>query len=186
MSDSAGSVKPSDSEVCRMMEVNMDTLKEIQAASVLMKPVSMGQAVKADTEGITLADIIADVHDRYEETMNRLNREELAGVLWPMVDSLPARQALVIRQQYRARLSMNEISRLFGISCKELKADRQRALVALSHYRIKAKLKAYYDGVRYSNGLKSWERTRTSLTERTAIEFLSFELNSKKGNHVRR
>jgi len=186
MSDSAGSVKPSDSEVCRMMEIDMDTLKEVKAASVLMKPVSMEQAVKGDTEGITLADTIADVHDRYEEAMNRINREELAGVLWPMVDSLPARQALVIRQQYQAGLSVNEISRLFGISCKELKADRQRALVALSHYRNKAKLKAFYDGLRYSNGLKgglkSWERTRTSPTERAAIEFLSFELNSKERN----
>ena len=109
-----------------------------------MKPVSMGQAVKGDTEGITPADTIADVHDRYEEATNRINREELAGVLWPMVDSLPARLALVIRQQYQAGLSMNEISRLFGISCKELKADRQRALVALSHYRNKARLKENY------------------------------------------
>ena len=181
MSDSAGSVKPSDSEVCRMMEIDMDTLKEVKAASVLMKPISMEQAVMGDTEGITLADTIADVHDRYEETMNRINREELAGVLWPMVDSLPARQALVIRQQYQGGLSVSEIGKLFGISCKELKADRQRALVALSHYRNKAKLKPYHDELRYSYGLRSglhlWRRTGTSSTEKAAIELLNLEKN---------
>ena len=176
MSDSAGSVKPSDPEVCRMMEIDLDTLKEIKAACALMKPVGMEQDVKGDTEGITLADTIADGRDRYEETMNRINREELAGVICPMVDSLPARQAFIIRQQYQAGLSVSEISKLFEISCKELKADRQRALVALSHYRNKTKLKAYYDGLRYSYGLKgslqNWKRTRTSSTERAAIEIL--------------
>ncbi len=176
MSDSAGSVKPSDSEVCRMMEIDMDTLKEIKAACALMKPVSMEQDVKGDTEGIMLADTIADGRDRYEETMNRINREELAGVIWPMVDSLPARQALVIRQQYQVGLSVSEIGKRFGIPCKEVKADRQRALVALSHYRNKAKLKPYYDEFRYVYGLKgslqNWKRTRTSSTERVAIEIL--------------
>ena len=176
MSDSAGSVKPSDPEVCRMMEIDMDTLKEIKAACALMKPVSMEQDVKGDTEGIMLADTIADGRDRYEETMNRINREELAGVIWPMVDSLPERQAFVIRQQYQVGLSVSEIGKRFGIPCKEVKADRQRALVALSHYRNKVKLKPYYDEFRYVYGLKgslqNWKRTRTSSTERVAIEIL--------------
>ena len=176
MSDSGGSVKPSDSEVCRMMEIDMDTLKEIKAACALMKPVSMEQDVKGDTEGIMLADTIADGRDRYEETMDRINREELTGVIWPMVDSLPARQALVIRQQYQVGLSVSEIGKRFGIPRKEVKADRQRALVALSHYRNKAKLKPYYDEFRYVRGLKgslqNWKRTRTSSTERVAIEIL--------------
>lgn len=181
MSDSAGSVKPSDSEVCRMMEIDMDTLKEVKAASVLMKLVSMEQAVMGDTEGITLADTIPDGRDRYEEATDRINREELARVLWPMVDSLPARQALVIRQQYQGGLSVSEISKLFGISYKDVKADKQRALVTLSHYQNKAKLKPYVDELRYVYGLRSglhlWRRTGISSTEKAAIELLNLEMN---------
>ena len=176
MDDSSGGGKLSDQEVCLLMEVDMDTLKEIKSTLTLMKAVSMEQAVKGDTEGITLADVIPDSCDCYEEVSDRIDREELAGVIWPMVDSLPARQALVIRQQYQVGLSVNEIGKRFGIPCKEVKADRQRALVALSHYRNKAKLKPYYDEFRYVRGLKgslqNWKRTRTSSTERVAIEIL--------------
>lgn len=135
----------------------------------------------ADSDGRTrtLADTIADPDDCFDDVIEHIENEELAGKLWPIVDELPEPQADVIRKHYREGMSFKAIGEEAGISEK---GARQREKAAIDALRRKRKIKELWDNSKaYSMGLKgngvgTFMRTWESSTERAALKLIEDEL----------
>ena len=169
-----------DKEAARLMKVDLATVQRIKEAACFMKPVSIDQTIRGDTDNtITIADSIKDSRNQYEDLLEDINRKELAAVIWPMVDSLPRQQADTLRQYYKNGRSIAQISKETGKTTSKLQAARRLGIDSLKHHKQRAKLKAFYERDCYSHGLRgglqSWKESFTSATEKAAFEMLEKE-----------
>ena len=165
--------RPTEKEYCRLLKVGPDVLEAIRAAAQIQRLQSLDQPLNPeDEEAGTVGDLVPATGDPYGPVLDRLYLEELQSVLWPAVDALPEDQAHVIRETFQKGKTLQQIGKEVGGYAKAASV-KDKALRALR--RDKA-LQAYYNGKRYSyglrGGLQSWNRTGTSSTEWAAFKML--------------
>ena len=165
--------EPTEKEYCRLLKVGPDVLEAIRAAARIQRTKSLDAPLSIeDADSETVGDLVPAPVDQYDDVLDRLQLEELQAVLWPAVDALPEDQAHVIRERYQKGKTLQQIGKEVGGYAKAASA-KDKALRALR--RDKA-LQAYYNGKRYSyglrGGLQSWNRTGTSSTEWAAFKML--------------
>ena len=169
---------PSDQELCALLSVNHDALEEIRKASAAGYSKSMDTPLEeGDDSGETFGDLIPDNHeDPMEGVLNTIHNQELAEVLWPMVDNLPDQQSFILHEVYQGGKSVQEAGQAIGMSRGQARNERQKALAALRRGPNGAKLEAYHSRLCYSYGLKGgigrWRRTSMSSTEEAAIKVM--------------
>lgn len=167
---------PSDRELARMLDVNMDVLGRIRAAADIHTDSLDAPCTNDDSDSITIGDTIADPGNQAGATIDAIQNAELAATLWPLVDSLPQLQADVIKQSFINDAPLTDIAQRAGVSYSMVTSAKHKALRNLSRYRrsllpFLADSIAYNEGIRHQ-GVAAFHRTSESTTERAAFRLL--------------
>lgn len=167
---------PDEVTVCRVLEITAEQLHFIKAAIQIMTACST-EAEVPGAEDITISDTIADPSNVIESIEDKIQNEQLASVLWPLVDELGADQAEVIKGRYRDNLNASEIEQSHGWYSGRAYDLERRAIWKLSHSRARRELLPFVPEIVQAkafqgSGVNSFNRTWTSSTERAALKFL--------------
>ena len=166
--------KPTETEIDLYIG---ETTKAEEAGAAAWYVDSIDRPVSEDDER-TLGEMLPDESDPFDEVLDKVQNEELAALLWPLVDELPEKQADVIRKRYREGMAFRDIGEEAGISENGARQREQAALNTLRHRRKTKDLMEFYkDSLAYSMGLRaggvsSFLRTWTSSTEAAAIKLM--------------
>ena len=172
--------KPTDGEICHFLGISWEMLENLKKAVQMAKIGSLDVPMGED-EDCSLYDLIPGSMDEEEQVesmvLEKVQKEELCAVVWPLVDSLTDTQAKTIRARYQDNMTFREIAEDQGVS---VEMARQRERQGLRELRKPSKSKLLRpflpdDNRIYSmglqgNGVGSFNRTWTSSTERAALQ----------------
>lgn len=172
--------KPTDGEICHFLDISWEMLENLKKAVQMAKIGSLDVPMGED-EDCSLYDLIPGSMDEEEQVesmvLEKVQKEELCAVVWPLVDSLTDTQAKTIRARYQDNMTFREIAEDQGVS---VEMARQRERQGLRELRKPSKSKLLRpflpdDNRIYSmglqgNGVGSFNRTWTSSTERAALQ----------------
>ena len=166
---------PSPAELMAALEVDAQQLEQIKkdAAALSVKSMSDPVGDESDQDSVTLGDTIADSIDHIEAVTDQVQNEQLAAVLWSLVDALETDEAAVIRAKYIDGLQYEQIAQRCGLSC----ASRARNISTKAMNKLRnngrTKLKPYYDELSVMSyqctGLQYFKNHRTSSPERAVL-----------------
>lgn len=167
--------KPTDGEICHFLGISWEMLENLRKAAQMVQIGSLDVPVGEEGD-CSMYDLLPAAIDEEEQTIEKIQHEQLCAVLWPLVDSLPGQQPQVIRARYQERRTLADIAKEKGVT---LDAIRQQEAKGLKELRKPSKSKLLRpflpdDNRIYSmglqgNGVGSFNRTWTSSTERAAL-----------------
>lgn len=167
--------KPTDEEICHFLDLSWEMLENLRKAAQMVQIGSLDVPVGEEGD-CSMYDLLPSAMDEEEQTIEKIQHEQLCAVLWPLVDSLPGQQPQVIRARYQERQTLADIAKEKGVT---LDAIRQQEAKGLRELRKPSKSKLLRpflpdDNRIYSmglqgNGVGSFNRTWTSSTERAAL-----------------
>nr|DAL96542.1 MAG TPA: DNA directed RNA polymerase subunit [Caudoviricetes sp.] len=170
--------EPSEVETADYM-LSIDQVRDIRKNACMVNLVSLDAPVKGfEEEGFTTGDSIPSSEDMEEETLDRLQQEQLKTLLWGYVDSLQDRQPEVIRKRYIDNMTLEAIGNERGVNPGVIRKEELKAMRELRKPHISGKLKpflpeteAIYSMALKGTGYERFIRTWTSSTERAALHF---------------
>lgn len=165
--------EPEFAESCHFLGISDKEFRGILESGCKANIASLDRPVDEDGD-CTAGDLIEGRHDVEGETLDRIQQEQLRAVLWPIVDTLPEKQAAVIRLRYQDGMTLKETGEQIGTTiegARQYQAKAFRELRRSSRARqLKPFLEDYIDTHAYkSSGIGSFNRTWTSSTEYTAL-----------------
>ncbi len=166
--------KPTDWEVCHCMQISHKVLEEMKNNARMGSVGSLDSSINEDGDS-TLGDMVAGNVDVEEAVLDKVEKEELKHVIWPVVDSLPDNQPYVIRAIFQEGKTLKAAGEKIGVSVERARQIRNRAIRELRKPGKREKLIAFLPehvestAYRY-NGVKSFNRTWTSSTELAALK----------------
>lgn len=169
--------EPTREQICCYLGISYEAMEKIESAAEAGKAGSMDKEI-AGTDGITYGDMIADPKDNYEDVLDNLEKEQLKGILWELVDDLPGKAPEVIRMRYQQELTLKETGEAIGINMEAVRQWQQKGLRELRKPSRSNLLREFYkDGEIYSRGVVgggvgTFNRNWTSSTERTALDMI--------------
>lgn len=183
--------KPTDGEICHFLDLSWEMLENLKKAVQMAKIGSLDVPIGED-EDCSLYDLIPGSMDEEEQVesmvLEKVQKEELCAVVWPLVDSLTDTQAKTIRARYQDNMTFREIAEDQGVS---VEMARQRERQGLRELRKPSKSKLLrpflpddnriYSRALQGNGVGSFNRTWTSSTERVALNDWSWEYLKRNG-----
>ena len=167
--------KPTDEEICHFLGISREMLENLRKAAQMVQIGSLDVPVGEEGD-CSMYDLLPSAIDEEEQTIEKIQHEQLCAVLWPLVDSLLGQQPQVIRARYQERRTLADIAKEKGVT---LDAIRQQEAKGLRELRKPSKSKLlrpflpeddriYSMGLQ-GNGVGSFNRTWTSSTERAAL-----------------
>ncbi len=173
--------KPTDGECSYYLGVTLEQIKTIRENACMANLGSLDAPVigKDGGEDGTIGDFAADPFDLEEDTLNRMQQEELSAVLWECVDSLEGQQPDVIRKRYQGGMTLAEIGRQQGSTPEAVRQIQAKALRELRKTEYSGRLGPFlpdyeriYSAALVGGGVTRFNRTWTSSTERVALGIL--------------
>ena len=167
---------PPDGHICHIMGIGQKQLRQIQEANIKARMRSLNETVEGlDGDTIELQDMLADESDFTADILEDRQREQLAAVIWPMVEELEEQQAAVIWKRYRQNMTPKECSQSLGVSIERTQQYERKAMRTLRLPKYTKELQPFLPEMeRYNRGIKCvgfrrFDQTWTSATERTAL-----------------
>jgi RNA polymerase primary sigma factor len=172
---------PSETEIADLMGLGVEQVRDILKNACMTSLVSLDAPIKGfEEEGFTTGDSIPSSEGMEEETLDRLQQEQLKSLLWGYVDSLQDRQPEVIRKRYIGNMTLEAIGNERGVKPGVIRKEELKAMRELRKPHISGKLRPFLPetDVIYSMGIKGtgyerFNQTWTSATERAALRFES-------------
>lgn len=164
--------KPTRFEICQAMDISRNQLKNIENAIYILSVVSLNTPISEEEGSASLQDVVPDKQDRYEEIESDIDADILRAVIWSAVDSLEPYEVEVIHKRYEDDKTLREVGSAIGITKDAVKRIETKAISKLRRSKqLKPYINEYMMTSRYYfGGLNSFRNTRTSITERLAIE----------------
>ena len=179
--------KPTDEEICHFLDINWEMLENLRKAAQMAQIGSLDVPVGEEGD-CSMYDLLPSAMDEEEQTIEKIQHEQLCAVLWPLVDSLPGQQPQVIRARYQERRTLADIAKEKGVT---LDAIRQQEAKGLRELRKPSKSKLLrpflpeddriYFRALQGNGVGRFNLTWTSSTERVALNDWSWEYLKRHG-----
>lgn len=167
--------EPTDAEISDYIGIDGKTLEEIKRSALMGKIGSLDVPVGEESDG-TLYDVIPSGMDGKEEVLNKVANEELAEVLWGMVEELPGQQSEVLKMRFKENMKLREIGAVYGFSIDWARQIENKGLRTLRNPKRSRILREFLDDERiynsalHGNGVSSFSNTWTSSTERIALK----------------
>lgn len=179
--------KPTDGEICHFLGISWEMLENLRKAAQMVQIGSLDVPVGEEGD-CSMYDLLPAAIDEEEQTIEKIQHEQLCAVLWPLVDSLPGQQPQVIRARYQERRTLADIAKEKGVT---LDAIRQQEAKGLKELRKPSKSKLLrpflpeddriYSRALQGNGVERFNMTWTSSTERVALNDWSWEYLKRNG-----
>lgn len=166
--------RPTDREICLSMGVRAEQLTRIRKDAEMAQIGSLDSPIGEGGEN-TLADLVADPASPEKDVLDRIQQEQLAAVIWPMVDSLSNTQSKVLRMRYQEGLTLKEAGERLGCHLNNIREHERTAFRELRRPSRAHVLRSFlYDDVIYNRAIKGcgvarFNQTWTSSTERAAL-----------------
>lgn len=120
--------KPTDTETRALMCISKEKLERLKEVAVKGKIGSLDAPIAcADDDNLTVGDMIADPWDAYSDMLEQIRNDELAAVLWPMVDALPGKQGEIIREKYQDGKTLKEMAATNGVTPEAVRQWERKA-----------------------------------------------------------
>lgn len=167
--------EPTEAEISDYIGIDGKTLEEIKRSALMGKIGSLDVPVGEESDG-TLYDLIPSGMDDKEDVLNKVANEELAEVLWGMVEELPGQQSEVLKMRFKENMKLREIGAVCGFSTDRARQIESKGLRALRNPKRSRILREFLDDERiynsalHGNGVSSFSNTWTSSTERIALK----------------
>lgn len=171
--------EPSEAETAYFMSLSIEQVREIHKNAATANMTSLNAPVKNLEEGeYTVGDVIPSGEDMEEDTLERIQQDQIRTVLWECVDSLPDRQPEVIRKRYQDNMTLEAIGNECGVGREAVRRQEAKAMRELRKPHNAKKLRPFLpeDEIIYSMGIRgtsseSFNQTWTSATERAALRY---------------
>jgi RNA polymerase primary sigma factor len=164
--------KPTDKEAMQMLGLTQSRLEQVRVALSLESIKSINTPTGNEEDTPELFETLAGDTDVEGEVLDRLEHEELKGLLWGMVERLPQQQSYIIKEHYQSRRTIKDISTETGETESQTKHKELKALKALRYGRGSTRLQSFlpecYNPTK-GVGVARFDVTWTSATERIAI-----------------
>lgn len=169
--------KPTEWEIAYNMDLDEQQRKDLESALRMTQIGSLDSTLAEGEDGGTLGDIVASDMDLEGEVTDRIDRDKLQALIWPMVDQLPGRQSDVIRKRYQENMTLKEIEVAYGVGIGAIRQSECEGLRVLRRSLGAGKLRAFLpeqmEAMAYRhNGIREFNRTWESSTERAALKLL--------------
>lgn len=167
--------EPTEAEISDYIGIDGKTLEEIKRSALMGKIGSLDVPVGEESDG-TLYDLIPSGMDDKEDVLNKVANEELAEVLWGMVEELPGQQSEVLKMRFKDNMKLREIGAVYGFSIDWARQIENKGLRTLRNPKRSRILREFLDDERiynsalHGNGVSSFSNTWTSSTERIALK----------------
>lgn len=170
--------KPTDREVCHYLELSGKTLALLKKAVEMSRTASLDVPISEEDGETTLCDMLKADYDTEREVLERVQQEQLKETIWKAVDSLPERQADIIRKRYAEGKTLQETGESIGITRERVRQEEYKAFRVLRNPRRFERLHSFADDVIYNqalhgNGVERFNNTWTSSTENVALKMIS-------------
>lgn len=170
--------KPTKQEIAENMNISCKMVLELDKAANMGKLRSVDMLLTVDEDSVTVGDMVADDVDIEEEVLDNVQREQLKAIIWPLVDALPGNQGQVLRQRFQENKTLKETGEEIGVTIERVRQIEHNAMRGLRCSRNAKILRTFLDDEKIynmglsGNGLKRFNRTWTSSTERAALYML--------------
>lgn len=179
--------KPTDEEICHFLGLNWEMLENLQKAAQMVQIGSLDVPVGEEGD-CSMYDLLPSAIDEEEQTIEKIQHEQLCAVLWPLVDALPGQQPQVIRARYQERRTLADIAKEKGVTPEAIRKQEAKGLRELRKPSKSKLLRPFlpeddsiYSRALQGNGVGSFNRTWTSSTERVALNDWSWEYLKRNG-----
>lgn len=137
--------EPSRSDLAEYLGLTVDQVEQIQGYNRALAASSLDTPLSESEEGdsLTIGDTLSSGEDEAAGVLDRVQREELAAVIWEEVDALKPSQAAVIRGRYQDGETLEQIGQRRGISTARVRQIETDALHRLRRGRARARLLPY-------------------------------------------
>lgn len=169
---------PSDYAAACFLGISVEQVENLKVNTCLAHLGSLDAPVTgADgSQDVTVGELIATGQNMEEDTLERIQAEQLRDVLWACVDELPGEQPDVLRMRYQGSMTLSEIGRQRGTTPEAVRQIHAKALRSLRGTRYSKRLRPFvpeyeriYSSALIGGGVGNFDRTWTSSTERAAI-----------------
>lgn len=124
--------EPTDEELSEVMEIPVNKIAHLKSVSV--RPASLNAPVSYESESAELGDFVGD--ENAASPYERLNEKSMQDDLAQMIETLEARESLIIKMRFGIEgdnpLTLEEVGQAFGITRERV---RQLQNLALSKMR---------------------------------------------------
>lgn len=163
---------PTEAEIVEAFGVGSEQLRR---ESMLTTTNSLDKPLTEESDD-TFADVVEAPDDVEQTVLDKVNADELQTKLWELVDTLPEREASVVKMYYKDGLTQQQCGEALAITDSRVGVIRESALRKLRSRKITKQLEPYLDDLRYSWGVRraNWHNTGFSSTEYAAIKALDY------------
>ena len=173
--------EPTNQEYCRALKIDFKQLEDVKKALHKYKHIkSLNEPLKSsDGEDMTLADAISSEFDIEEKVIDDIMQKRVKTELWNIVSrECTPEQSKVINCRYKGEYTLKQAGEVIGVAPERARVVEANALRQLRVPRVSRELRAKFEineARAYSGGVNSFNRTRTSSTERTALKNIELE-----------
>ena len=171
--------KPSEAEIAAGLCLTLEQVRERKKNACMAALASLDSPVTGTdgSENAALQEFIPSAGSMAEDAEEKVQHEQLCRVLWECVDSLPGRQAEVIRRRYQGGETLRQAGEAMGVTVEAVRQQERKALQELRKPLHADRLRPFlpdaeriYSEALKGNGVGRFNHTWTSSTERVALQ----------------
>lgn len=166
--------EPSERETAYYLGLTRKQMEGLKESMEIKRVQSLDACFTEDGE-TALGDIIPGPDNVEGDVLDRMEYGQLKVALWAEVASLPDRQPLVIRYLFQERQTLKQAGEKAGVTPERVRIIKENALRELRKPSHSRKLRCFLPEAAGSqayrhNGVREFNRTWTSSTERAAVK----------------
>ncbi|RGO48269.1 sigma-70 family RNA polymerase sigma factor [Dorea formicigenerans] len=166
--------EPSEREIKKHLGVSDKRLARIKENAKRGQIRSLSEGIDGEGENLTLADTVAADINLEEDSIRKIDRENLSRELWSWIEEHSDNASGIFWLKYQNGLTLEQIGDNLGISKEEVRSIEQKALRRIRKDIVKTKHRKYYEEYLSAAssthiGVETFNRTWTSEVERVAI-----------------
>lgn len=137
---------PPDRYLMLYLGISKQQLERLKKDIEALKIKSLDAPVVSEDMNITLGESIADDSDQYQAVEDKMQNEQLADVLWTIVDtSLSDVESTILKEKYQNNRSAEEMADMLGISKDKVYNHTNKAIRELRRHKNRKRLEPFYE-----------------------------------------
>ena len=165
--------KPEPKILAALLGVTIDQVHGIEKDIISMSLRSMEEPISDEDGELVLGDTVADPTDQIGDLIEDIQHKQLSGILWKIVDDLPAQEKAVIHGKYRNGETVRACSKRLNMTDSQVRGAETKALKEMRQAHNMNRLRPFYDFIGSApyrcTGLRYFKQTHTSAPERIAM-----------------
>lgn len=166
--------EPSDRELCSLLYISWEKLRQIQKAATMGKIRSLDEPMPGMDGDISIRESVGSGEDMEEDVIRCIDQERMVREIWIAVDQLPEDLTAAIRHRYQEGLTLEKTGQALGVSRDKARQYESKALRILRQPHRCGIFRSYYEEYLaaapiHHVGVNRFQTTWTSEVEREVL-----------------